>query len=287
MGLKTIKDVQKLNLTNNTIMKKLILTNFLIVLFLITNGQENIYFDSYHSFLKYQYSDRYIDKGDIKSELINYNFSPLWILPGSTDIDYQVSGFTNTRQELKGFIGKDFQRIYIHFIQITKNEDNPNEYFVNGKSNVKGNICDFMGTMKIKLAREITFDYHPGEDFLVNIDSVKKQGVIICEYNFYENSTQEHSGKFSGILITLFYIDSNDKLKYNAIKGFSDSYINNQFIGNWTSYKTKKSKVCNFGEWRIPNSGDLNIGAGEFYPNEKYFDKGWNPVEQINYEWWK
>ncbi len=268
-------------------MKKQILLIVLTFLSIVLKGQESFYSENYHSFLKSQYSDSYIDKGDIKNEICKYDFSTLWLLPGKTDIDIKDAGFIANRPELKGFIGNDYQRIYIHFIQITKNTDNPCEYYVYGKSNVKGNICDFIGTITIELAREITFAYHEGEDFLVNINSVKKQGVIICKYNLYENSEQKYSGKFSGLLATSFFIDLNNEIKYNAIKGFSDSYNNNQYLGTWTSYSTEKSKVCNFGEWKIPDSGDLNIGAGEFHPNEKYFDKGWNSNKTIGENWWK
>ncbi len=266
-------------------MKKQIVLIGLTLLSYALKGQESLYLNNYQSFLKSQYSDSYIDKGDIKNEVYNYDFSSLWILPGKTDIEN--TGFATNRPELKGFIGNDYQRMYIHFIQIIKNIDNPYEYFVYGKSNVKGNICDFIGTITIEFAREITFEYHPGEEFLVDINNVKKQGVVICKYNLYENSKQKYSGKFSGVLATSFFIDSNNKLKYNAIKGFSDSYNNNQFLGSWTSYSTDNSKVCNFGEWKIPNSDDLNIGAGEFHPNENYFNKGWNPATTIDENWWK
>jgi len=140
---------------------------------------------------------------------------------------------------------------------------------------------------EFKLAKEFSFEYHEGEDFLVDINSVQKQGVIVCEFNLLEDNRQKHSGRFSGVLTNSFYIDSQSELRYNAIKGFSDSYRNNQFIGKWISYITKNSKICNFGEWKIPNSEDLNIGAGEFYPNEKYFDKGWNPINEIGNDWWE
>ncbi len=100
-------------------MKKWIFLLGLVSLSMVIKGQENTYLENFHSFLKSQYSDRYIDKGDIKTEIERYDFSPLWILPGSTDIDFR-EGFTSDRPDLKGFIGDDYQRINIHFIQITK-----------------------------------------------------------------------------------------------------------------------------------------------------------------------
>ncbi|MBM0654943.1 hypothetical protein JMN11_14995 [Capnocytophaga genosp. AHN8471] len=34
-------------------------------------------------------------------------------------------------------------------------------------------------------------------------------------------------------------------------------------------------KPCNWGLHRIPCSGDLDYGAAEFSPNEKYYPYGW------------
>ncbi len=55
----------------------------------------------------------------------------------------------------------------------------------------------------------------------------------------------------------------------------ADGFSNNQFTGSWTSYKTNASKKCNWGDYRIPECGDLDIGAGEFIVNEKYIKNGW------------
>jgi hypothetical protein len=41
--------------------------------------------------------------------------------------------------------------------------------------------------------------------------------------------------------------------------------------------------VCNWGHARIPQSGNLDKGIGEFYPNEKYWDEGW---EVFYKAWW-
>lgn len=69
-------------------------------------------------------------------------------------------------------------------------------------------------------------------------------------------------------------------------------------MGTWTSYANNSSKRCNWGEFRIPYSGDLDIGAGEFSPDTKYLDKGWdtyyrafiqndtNALEEEESAWW-
>ena len=56
----------------------------------------------------------------------------------------------------------------------------------------------------------------------------------------------------------------------------ADGFYNNQFVGTWTSYKTNSSKKCHWGDFRIPESGDLDSGDGEFIVNEKYAKNGWS-----------
>lgn len=67
---------------------------------------------------------------------------------------------------------------------------------------------------------------------------------------------------------------------------FSDRYYNNAFVGIWQSYSAGKEKICNFGEYRIPFiKPDFDIGAGEFYPNPKYKDNGWQRYSYLDDEW--
>ena len=58
--------------------------------------------------------------------------------------------------------------------------------------------------------------------------------------------------------------------------GVSDSYCNDLFVGTWKCYDAAETKGCNWGMFRIPFSGDLGIGTGEFSPAKKYTDKGWD-----------
>jgi hypothetical protein len=46
----------------------------------------------------------------------------------------------------------------------------------------------------------------------------------------------------------------------------------------WTANGASRVKVANWGEFRIPDSGDLDIGAGEFGPNPKYLKQGWDDL---------
>ena len=67
----------------------------------------------------------------------------------------------------------------------------------------------------------------------------------------------------------------DDRLLYDDIGRDSDDYSNNQFLGTWTSFRTNANKRCAWGQYRIPHSGDLDIGAAEFSVNPKYINNGW------------
>jgi hypothetical protein len=161
---------------------------------------------------------------------------------------------------------------------------------------VKETVCSFQGKIIIKESTIIKSDDVPAY----------KQGRVICEVILYEDKKQSSTGFIKGKLTSDFIIDDKGKFRYDALMFVADGFANNQFIGSWTSYKTKASKKCNWGDYRIPDSKELDIGTGEFSVSEKYVKNGWvsymlenkmtnlNISEQssdskgsVNSEWWK
>jgi len=215
-----------------------------------------------------QLTSNYVAENEILNSILRYDFSEI----------LSYSKYENARV---GFIGENFQRIQIHFISVIKNSEKPNEYFVFGKSKVKDNVCEFQGKIELVTARY----YKQSET-----DEIK-QGFIIANYTFFENPKQNYVGYFKGILKSGFYFDGENKLKYDDFVLEADGYRNNEFVGSWISYTTKKEKVCNWGDFRIPFSNGLDIGAGEFSPDRKYFEFGWKEYTEMPYdkidEWWK
>lgn len=191
----------------------------------------------------------------------HYNFSNIW---------------TQTENNaVLGIIGKEHQRIQIKLISIFKNKNNPNDYIVSGKSYVKGTVCDFKGNIMLTEIKEVK-KLHFGVDDQYADKGIKSQGILIADYEFYENSEQKHSGVFKGKLYSKWYVNSKNQIEYDNIEFVSDGYTNNAFVGIWQSHTTKKEKICNWADYSVPNANqDFDIGAGEFSPNEKYYNKGW------------
>lgn len=169
-----------------------------------------------------------------------------------------------------------------------KNPNNPIEYYVTGKSCVKNTICDFDGVITLAEIKEVK-ELHYGVDDEYANKEIKLQGILTASYEFKENPNEKHSGVFKGKLYTKWYLNSENKIEYDNIEFIADGYLNNAFVGTWTNYGTGSKKICNWADYRVPlANNDFDIGAGEFSPSEKYFDKGWsdyNPLE--NNDWWK
>ena len=170
------------------------------------------------------------------------------------------------RAEILGFIDDDFQRLYIDLVSIIQNKSNPYEYFAYGKTTVKNTTCEFLGTLTIKEAKL----YSTG-------DSSEKyqQGYATCEVALYENPNQQHTGAIKGKWKSSFFIETQGKLQYNAIDFATNDFCNNQFTGTWTNYTNGISKKCNWGDYRIPESQDFDVGAEKFAVDEKYIKNGW------------
>jgi len=184
-----------------------------------------------------------------------YDFAPIW---------------TQTPENSTfGFLGDSYKRIRIKLISVIKNEEQPNEYFVYGKSNLKGNLCEF-------------------------------QGVVVADYHFFEDGKQAHPGMFKGKLYTKWYVNDQEELMYDFIESGEQGYSNNCYIGQWSLYGGKAKQACHWGDYRIPLSGDLDKGTSEFEPQEKYLNNGWKDyvdgiVNGVDFEasarelteWWK
>ena len=230
---------------------------FLLMIFFVTvSGQQTT---EWLNELRNPENPKYeLQDENVKADYLIYDFSTLLI----------------PRQDFLGYISSDFRRIKIYFTSVCREDDKEDVYKIKGMSVVGGNKCDFNGTIKIDQVREYKA-MHYGLDDEYEDKGLVSQGLMAGSYQFMEDPEQYHSGIFQGIMTLYWYVDRFGILHYDDIEWYSDSYRNNQYVGTWTGYDSDIIKVCNWGEHRIPFSGDLDIGAGGFSPNPKYFDKGW------------
>ncbi|WP_174293631.1 hypothetical protein [Nafulsella turpanensis] len=215
--------------------------------------------------------DKYTSIGSNMEEIQKLDLSTFW------------SG--NESERRFGFIGSNYRRLHIKFISVIKNPVQPNEYFVYGKSKAADNICSFQGIIKIKESHYLKTLENPEGN----------TGVLAGEYTFYEDSKTKHSGTFQGKFVTYWYKDKEGHIRYNNLWDVSAMYNNNQFVGTWTGYDKENRMTANWGDSRIPQSGDLDVGSSEFGPNEKYHPYGWKlfadvmagKMEWEPETWWK
>ena len=222
-------------------------------------------------------------------EFLKYDFSKLWL---ETDNNL-----------VYGILGEAYQRILIKLLTIEKNINNPNEYFVYGKSSVKENVCEFVGKITILKIQESKRERFRVDDEFKN-SGIKTQGLLTAKYEFFENKSQSHSGYFIGNLETKWFLDKEDKMQYDNINIHSDNYFNNAFVGTWKMYNSKIEKKCHWGDYRVPSVDcGFDVGIGEFNVAEKYWKKGWldialknkmpnlniteSPKTEITKNWWE
>ncbi|QSS96629.1 hypothetical protein [Psychroflexus sp. ALD_RP9] len=212
---------------------------------------------------------------DKTEQLVKYNFD--------TDSLFNTGEF-----QQNGIIGLDYKRIRFH-ISDTKQKEGVLEFIISGKSNVSGNICDFKGSLKVLKVYELTENYDfPG------------QATLFAEYEFFEDSTQNHVGIFKGTFECSILIDHETKeIKLDESFAIADGYYNRTYVGTWESYNSVKRKKCIWGDYRLPFTFDFDGGDGEMMVNLKYVKNGWETFgdgseyeyttgkPRLKKQWWK
>lgn len=212
-------------------------------------------------------------------------FLLLLIFSGNIYAQNQYGQLWTSHQNARlGYIGNNYQRIYIHFSSVVKSKSSDSAYDVTGKSMSNGNINDFQGTIKVLSVKE---QKTPGKLTRKEKErTIYPRYVIRATYCLNEDKSQKGSGIFKGTLTTGFY-QKNGKLYYDdQDKLYSDSFRNNQFDGSWQSYDSRAIKPCCWGDYRIPNCGDLDVGEGNFCPNSKYEKNpklGWDYIQKAQH----
>lgn len=200
------------------------------------------------------------------------------------------------RFEPLGYIGTDFRRFRIHIASIHRSGTDPLTYGLSGKTRTGSNICDFEGELHIDSL--VTY--------LAPDESDEWGGIyggwrLKGHYTLREDPEQPGTGVFEGTHILDIAVDTAGNIYYDTLMLIADGYRNNQWQGTWRSYKTGATKVCNWGDCRIPDSYELDTGAGEFIPADEYLGNGWQSyrdqfdrdktvrtkaLQEENQRWW-
>jgi len=194
-----------------------------------------------------------------------YDFSDLWL--------------KTANQYVYGIIGSEHRRIRVKLISVVKNQQKPAEYIVNGKSMVQEKVWEIGGIIKIRAIHQ-RVERKNGEDSTELEDPhLLTAGLIQAEYTFYENRHQPHTGTFSGMLQSKWYMDTEKEIHYDDIQKEADGYFNNSFVGTWQKYDEKKGKLAHWGDYRVPNCNcDFDIGKANISVAPVYKEWGWLDV---------
>ncbi|MDO6676589.1 SH3 domain-containing protein [Tenacibaculum sp. 1_MG-2023] len=177
--------------------------------------------------------------------------------------------FTNSTVPYIGFIGESKRKIDFFITLIKRDTINNNRYLIEGQTKVYSESTrNFKG--ELLLEKQYKFSKKLDEEVSYS-DIILKQGFSILTYELKE----DNRGVFKGKLMVLWYQDTDNNINYDDTLDYIPSYANCYFFGSWIN-KDKNEKILTaWSHYRIPCSGDLDIGAAEFSPNPKYYNQGW------------
>ena len=194
------------------------------------------------------------------------------ILNKFTHTDLSFLWMNTPNRAVVGFIGKNYSRFQIKFTSIKRNAPNATAYVVTGYTRKWDTVRYFTGF----IALEHAWYVETNPDF----GDTVKEGILTGKYNFIEATNElPCTGRLLGSFMTSWYTDKSGNIHYDDLNSGDDGDCNNQFTGTWN-----KTLICNWGDYRIPNSGNLDEGVGEFAPDSAYVKYGWQNFKGTEYD---
>jgi len=187
--------------------------------------------------------------------------------------EVDLSYFWTTSYDF-GYIGSNYQRMYITFEKVKK--ISPSEYEIEGFSQVKSNVCQFTGVIKnIEYFQYKGVDENACDD--AGVKNPARQGCALADFILKEDPQQKSTGIFMGLLKTQWIIDTYNQIHKGQF-GSYDSAYGDQFLGEWISYKGGTKPVA-WGVGEIPFArGVLYDGDGDICISPKYYKNGWEDL---------
>ena len=198
-------------------------------------------------------------------------------------IDIQKADFSsiilNQSTDYLGAIGVHKKRLVVLISSAKRNPQNPLVYEIAGRTRVGKNIRQFKGS--ITLTQLISGKPEdPANDLYTENSGVQEEGVAVGAFILDEYEDLPATGVFKGKVLLWWFLSKKGKIEYNDGYLMADPYLNNAYIGTWTSKQTHKSQQVSWGHYRVPCAGDLDMGAGEFSPAPEYYKYGWDEYIQ-------
>lgn len=185
-------------------------------------------------------------------------------------------------EEFLGYIGEEYQRLYINYFSVKKDQNDPRVYLVKGRSQVKKNKNDFVGKIIISKIYSSGPTTIYSDDNEVS-DEANDVIAVFADYEFFENKNQNYSGKFSGKMWFGGYFNKQNQFILKPSEATAcPHYRNNQYLGTWQSYKNLKTKITGWGQYLLPGFSSFSEdpsggGCGGYVPELKYQRRGWSP----------
>lgn len=198
---------------------------------------------------------------------------------------------TLKRPTVLGYVGGDFCRFRIHFTVVKKVGL---DYQVRGVAGILNARYNFEGVINLDSVKVEEMSAEAKEAY--GQVGIEEYGTIYASYRFVVGS-RPYGGEGVGDTLRgtawYGYMKMNGTYMYDCSDIYADGFCNNQYEGVWVTKDGKTQKVCNWGDFRIPNSDGLDIGAGVFSPEG---GKGWENYVRIEDEpllwecdrnWWQ
>jgi hypothetical protein len=188
------------------------------------------------------------------SRFRSYNFATVWKF-----------GMTH---EYDGFASDSMTRVRLKFCSLRRKS--PTIYAAKGFFLYNGRMSSFQGELTLTNVALIN-PYDEGCEDPYPIERIRAEGIVVANFRFTLSDSSYLAGTSSGE----WWVDSIDHLHANYRGDCADGFVNNQFAGTYYCSSTRQNLIIAWGDFRIPFSRDLDIGVGEFSPNPKYADQGW------------
>lgn len=205
-------------------------------------------------------------------------------------LKYDLTEFLYTDENFgtDGVFDTIYQRIQIHFERITRDSTDACIYHIIGADRLKGLVTPFEGRIQIDNIIE-----NVGNIYERNVPSSDRLIEFYASYKFTESVSKAGSGIFEGRLTIYMTMNEDNKLLDNMGEYMGDGFENFTYEGTWQNHNMGRIKQCTWGQGRLPNTKDFDVGAGGLFVNDKYRKNGWEMDENnMNYldnpkKWWR